>query len=88
MPEEVNRVVVDHLADLCLAPDEDAAENLRREGIADDRIRVVGNPALDTLAKHLDRARARHRPEALGLQPGTYVLATFHRPRTWTTPSA
>ena len=80
MPEEVNRVVVDHLADLCLAPDEDAARNLRREGIADDRIRVVGNPALDTLSKHLDRARARHRPEALGLEPGTYVLATFHRP--------
>jgi UDP-N-acetylglucosamine 2-epimerase (non-hydrolysing) len=80
MPEEINRLVTDALADLLLTPSPDADENLRREGIPAVRIRQVGNVMIDTLAKNLARARARRAPQRLGLQPRRYVYVTLHRP--------
>ncbi len=70
MPEELNRVAVDHLADLLLTPSPDADENLAREGIPAARIARVGNLMIDTLLAHLPAARARRVPEAMGLAPG------------------
>jgi UDP-N-acetylglucosamine 2-epimerase (non-hydrolysing) len=80
MPEELNRVVTDHLSDLCLTPSPDADENLRREGIAAARVARIGNVMIDTLEAHLPRARALRVPEAMGLAPAGYAVATLHRP--------
>jgi len=88
MPEELNRIVADHVADLLLTPSPDADENLRREGIPAARIARVGNVMIDTLLAHLPRARARGVPEAMGLAPGRYAVATLHRPSNVDDPAA
>jgi UDP-N-acetylglucosamine 2-epimerase (non-hydrolysing) len=80
MPEEINRLVTDALADLLLTPSPDADENLRREGVPESRIRRVGNVMIDTLAANLDRARARAAPRRFGVEPRGYVYVTLHRP--------
>ena len=80
MPEEVNRVVTDHLSDLLLTPSADADENLRREGIDGERVACVGNLMIDTLRAHLPRARALRVAEAMGLARTRYAVATLHRP--------
>ncbi len=80
MPEEINRLVTDALADLLLTPSPDADENLRREGVPAARIRQVGNVMIDTLAANLERARAREAPRRLGVEPRRYVYVTLHRP--------
>ena len=56
MPEEVNRLVTDRLSDLLLTPDEISSENLRKEGMPEDRIRLVGNIMIDTLEAQRGRA--------------------------------
>ena len=76
MPEEINRLVTDQLADLLLTPSLDGNENLRREGIPEDRIRFVGNVMIDTLVKLLPQAQSQL-PKDL---PPRYVLVTMHRP--------
>lgn len=76
MPEEVNRLVTDALADLLFTPSEDANLNLRREGVAESRICLVGNVMIDTLVRLLPRAR---RPDLLGVEP-PFILVTLHRP--------
>jgi len=87
MPEEHNRVVVDHLADLLLTPSRDADDNLRREGIPSERIAFVGNLMIDSLRAHesaaraLDVARREHAAD-------DYVLVTLHRPATVDEPAA
>jgi UDP-N-acetylglucosamine 2-epimerase (non-hydrolysing) len=80
MPEELNRVVTDHLSDLLLTPSADADENLRREGIPAARVARVGNLMIDTLRAHLPRARALRVPASLGLATGRYAVVTLHRP--------
>jgi len=80
MPEEVNRVLTDHMSTLCLTPSSDGDENLRAEGVAEWRILRVGNCMIDSLRAHLDRARALGVPAALGLSRGSYVVVTLHRP--------
>jgi UDP-N-acetylglucosamine 2-epimerase (non-hydrolysing) len=80
MPEEINRLVTDALADLLLTPSPDADLNLRREGVDPARIRQVGNVMIDTLVANLARARAGDAPRRLGLEPRRYVFVTLHRP--------
>jgi len=80
MPEEVNRLVTDALAELLLTPSPDADENLRREGVPAARIRQVGNVMIDTLAANLERARAREAPRRQGVEPRRYIYVTLHRP--------
>jgi UDP-N-acetylglucosamine 2-epimerase (non-hydrolysing) len=80
MPEEINRIVTDALADLLLTPSPDADENLRREGVPPQRIRRVGNVMIDTLCHNLDKARAREPHRRLGLEPRRFVYVTLHRP--------
>ncbi|MBI4061610.1 MAG: UDP-N-acetylglucosamine 2-epimerase (non-hydrolyzing) [Elusimicrobia bacterium] len=79
MPEEHNRIVTDHLADLLLTPSSDGDANLRAEGIPASRIRRVGNVMIDTLARLLPAAR-RLRPLGRGNGCGPFVLVTLHRP--------
>ncbi|HUF35652.1 MAG TPA: UDP-N-acetylglucosamine 2-epimerase (non-hydrolyzing) [Gemmatimonadales bacterium] len=80
MPEEVNRVLTDRLADLLLTPSRDALPNLLAEGIPGERVAFVGNVMIDTLFAQLPAARARDLPGALGLERTRYVVATLHRP--------
>jgi UDP-N-acetylglucosamine 2-epimerase (non-hydrolysing) len=80
MPEEINRIVTDAVADLLLTPSRDGDENLRREGVDPARIRFVGNVMIDTLLKFLPRARATRAWEAHGVAKGGYALVTLHRP--------
>ena len=81
MPEEHNRVVIDHLADVCLAPTETARGNLLAEGIPEARIAVTGNTVVDAATRLIPAADERATLlERMGLRAGEYVLATFHRP--------
>lgn len=79
MPEEINRIAVDHVADLLLAPTAAAMAHLDREGIA-QRARLVGDLMCDAVLQHADVASARPTSLArLGLERGGYALATVHR---------
>ncbi len=80
MPEEVNRVLTDRLADLLFTPSVDAEQNLVAEGIARDRIRFVGNVMIDTLLTLLPSARQRGTPARYGLTGQPYAVVTLHRP--------
>jgi UDP-N-acetylglucosamine 2-epimerase (non-hydrolysing) len=76
MPEEINRVVTDRLADLLFTPSRDADENLLAEGVAAERIKFVGNVMIDSLVHALDGASGIAGKEA----PESFVLVTLHRP--------
>ena len=76
MPEEINRLVTDQLADLLLIPSEEAEGNLLREGVARDKIHFVGNVMIDTLRTLLPQARM---PDIAGLGD-KFALVTLHRP--------
>jgi UDP-N-acetylglucosamine 2-epimerase (non-hydrolysing) len=80
MPEEVNRVVADHLSALCFLHSDEAIENLRAEGVPAERTSFVGNTMIDTLVALQERFRARGAAAALGVAPGSYLLVTLHRP--------
>lgn len=80
MPEEINRLVTDQLADVLLTPSEDGNENLRREGIPDSKIHLVGNIMIDTLVRLLPAADARFEQLKTQYQLGRYGLVTLHRP--------
>jgi UDP-N-acetylglucosamine 2-epimerase (non-hydrolysing) len=80
MPEEVNRVAVDALADLLFTPSPDADENLAQEGVPPERIHRVGNIMVDTLLAHLPRARRLGMAARLGLARRGYGVVTLHRP--------
>jgi UDP-N-acetylglucosamine 2-epimerase (non-hydrolysing) len=81
MPEEVNRVVADHLADLLFAPTDTARDNLQREGVAGD-VHVTGNTVVDACLGHRTVAERESTVLAdLDLSPDEFVLATIHRPR-------
>ena len=74
MPEEINRIVTDSLADVLFTTSRDADENLKHEGIDPSKIYFVGNVMIDTLLKHRERA------QSLGKSTENYALVTLHRP--------
>lgn len=80
MPEEINRLVTDAVAQLLLVSEPVGEENLRAEGIADGRIVYVGNVMIDTLLAELPAAKALEAPGARGLDEGGYAYVTIHRP--------
>jgi len=85
MPEEINRVLTDQISDLLFTTERDARENLRREGVSDEKIHFVGNVMIDSLFAHLERAMPPGQTLAvLGREPfaeGTpYGVVTLHRP--------
>lgn len=80
MPEEINRVLTDHIADLLFTTEESGNRNLRSEGIPESKISFVGNTMIDTLVHLLPRVDQRW-PELkarLGIE--RYILVTLHRP--------
>jgi UDP-N-acetylglucosamine 2-epimerase (non-hydrolysing) len=80
MPEEINRILTDAVTDLLLVSEPSGVTNLRREGVDDSKIRLVGNVMIDTLLSQLDSARARSTASRLGLQGRRYGFVTLHRP--------
>jgi UDP-N-acetylglucosamine 2-epimerase (non-hydrolysing) len=80
MPEEVNRIVTDVLADYLFVTERSGIENLRNEGIPAERIFLVGNVMIDTLLRNRARAEALDMPGRSGVTAGAYALATMHRP--------
>lgn len=79
MPEELNRIVADHLADVLYAPTEGAKSNLLREGVNESKIMVTGNTIVDAVLQHLEMARRADTTRvASGIGP-KYILATVHR---------
>ena len=80
MPEEINRLVTDVIADVLWTPSPDADENLRAEGVPDDRITRVGNIMLDSFELVRPRIEAAAMARSLGLEAGGYGVVTLHRP--------
>jgi UDP-N-acetylglucosamine 2-epimerase (non-hydrolysing) len=80
MPEEINRVVADHLSSVCFLHSDEAIENLRAEGVPDERMSFVGNTMIDTLVALEGRFRDRDAARSIGAEPGAYLLVTLHRP--------
>lgn len=80
MPEEINRVVTDSIADLLWTPSPDGDANLAREGVAADRIERVGNIMIDTFEMLRPRIEAEAGHQRFGVVPGRYGVVTLHRP--------
>jgi UDP-N-acetylglucosamine 2-epimerase (non-hydrolysing) len=80
MPEEINRILTDAIADLLLVSEPSGIANLCREGVDDAKVRLVGNVMIDTLLGHLDAAKARNTAQRLGIADRPYGLVTLHRP--------
>jgi UDP-N-acetylglucosamine 2-epimerase (non-hydrolysing) len=80
MPEEVNRIVADEFSQHLFLHSDEAIENLRAEGIPEERMHFVGNTMIDTLVALEDRFRSAGAAARLGIEAGGYVLVTLHRP--------
>jgi UDP-N-acetylglucosamine 2-epimerase (non-hydrolysing) len=80
MPEEINRIVTDRLADLLFTPSIDGNENLAREGVDPRKIHLVGNVMIDTLVRMLPMANGEEIIQHLALDGRRFVLVTLHRP--------
>ena len=96
MPEEINRILTDALSDLLFVTEQSAVRNLRSEGIARNRIHLVGNTMVDTLLRHRDRAEQSAVLQRLGLAVSDsdnqtalpYGVVTLHRPSNVDDPTA
>ena len=88
MPEEINRLVTDRLADVLYVTEASGQENLRREGHADDQIVFAGNVMIDSLVRFRGKAAALDTAASFGLEAGGYVLMTMHRPANVDDPAA
>jgi len=80
MPEEINRLLTDALADILWTPSRDADENLMREGISPKKIHRVGNIMIDSLEMLRDKIQDQAAYNDFGLKPGDYGVITLHRP--------
>jgi UDP-N-acetylglucosamine 2-epimerase (non-hydrolysing) len=80
MPEEINRIVTDSIANLLWTPSPDADENLRREGVAPERIHMVGNIMIDALEMSREKIERCDFATQLGLPKSGYAVVTLHRP--------
>jgi len=79
MPEEINRLLTDQIADLLFTPSQDGDRNLLREGVAREKIHLVGNVMIDTLVHLMPKANARWTSLQEELDLGRYLLVTLHR---------
>jgi len=80
MPEEINRILTDSISDLLFVTEQSGVDNLRNEGINSDRVHFVGNVMIDTLIANREKARRSGILKDLGLNAGSYVAVTLHRP--------
>ena len=87
MPEEINRLLTDQMADLLFTPSKDGDENLLREGVSPSKIHCVGNVMIDSLVRLLPIAEKSSVLTGLSLSAGNYGLVTLHRPSNVDEPS-
>lgn len=80
MPEEINRIVTDALSDYLFTTCAEANDNLKREGITESKVFLVGNVMIDALLANLEKAKERQAWKRLGLKQGEYAVLTLHRP--------
>jgi len=80
MPEEINRLVTDVLADYLFTTEAKAHNNLRREGVDEKKIFFCGNVMIDSLVQFLPKIEKSSITAQLGVEPGKFILCTFHRP--------
>ena len=80
MPEEINRIIADHVSDQLYAPTENSRQNLLHEGIPAEKITLTGNTVVDAVHQNIRIAQQKVHPlDELGLEPGNYFLVTAHR---------
>ena len=80
MPEEINRLVTDAIADVLWTPSADANENLVSEGVSPDKIDLIGNIMIDSFVMLKEVIESTNARDRLGLMSGSYALVTLHRP--------
>ncbi|HUW81530.1 MAG TPA: UDP-N-acetylglucosamine 2-epimerase (non-hydrolyzing) [Phycisphaerae bacterium] len=80
MPEEINRVLTDAISDLLFCTEQSGVDNLRTEGVANEKIHLVGNVMIDTLLSNRQKAEDSAILDELKLSPGGYAALTLHRP--------
>lgn len=80
MPEEINRVLTDAISDHLFVTEKSGMENLKHEGVSDDKVHFVGNVMIDSLAYYLEKAKKSDIHQKYELEKGNYVVVTLHRP--------
>jgi len=80
MPEEINRLLTDAISDLLFCSEQSGVENLRREGVSEKKIHMVGNVMIDTLLKNREKAERSVILDELGVNGRPYAVVTLHRP--------
>ena len=80
MPEEINRILTDSISDYLFVTEKSGLENLKHEGVPDNKVFFVGNVMIDALVQFREKARASTILDDLGLATQPYVLMTMHRP--------
>ena len=80
MPEEINRILTDHVSDFLFTTEESGNNNLRNEGIESSKIFFVGNVMIDTLLSHKEKSKKSKILSSLKIKKGDYCVLTLHRP--------
>lgn len=80
MPEEINRLLTDAISDLLLTTSQDADQNLKSEGVPEEKIRFVGNVMIDSLLEHLKVSESSTVRDDIGIKEKEYGVVTLHRP--------
>lgn len=80
MPEEINRVLTDRIADYLFVTEQSGVDNLAAEGVSEDKVFFTGNVMIDTLLKHLDKAATLDTMGRFGVRQNEFGLVTLHRP--------
>ena len=80
MPEEINRILTDSIADFLFVTEQSGIENLKHEGISDEKIFFTGNIMIDSLLSYIEKANQATTLTDFNLLPNDYVLVTLHRP--------
>ena len=88
MPEEINRLLTDAVSDMLFCTEQSGVDHLRREGIPDNKVFLVGNLMIDTLLKNREKAERSRILDDLKVTPGNYAVLTLHRPSNVDDPAA
>lgn len=86
MPEEINRILTDNIADYLFITEQSGVDNLKKEGILDDKVFFVGNVMIDSLVYYHQKSKTLNTMQELGVKSKEFMLVTMHRPANVDTP--
>ena len=86
MPEEINRILTDNISDYLFITEQSGVDNLKKEGISDDKVFFVGNVMIDSLVYYHQKSKTLNTMEELGVKAKEFMLVTMHRPANVDTP--